>query len=149
LFVNTAGRIDEEATGRGLEYPEGRGRTPVVVAYQTADGSAQAGADYTATTDTLAFGPGETQHTVSVPILDDAMQEDSETFSLHLSSTAANNAATSTAAILDDDAGPVHILAAGDVAVNESAGQAAFSVTLLPAPGPGEQVVVAYQTDGR
>ena len=57
----------------------------VTVDYATEDGSAQAPADYTATTGTLTFAPGETRKTVSVPIIDDATEDTGETFRLRLS----------------------------------------------------------------
>ena len=58
---------------------------PVSVDYATADGTAVAGADYTATSGTLTFAPGETEKTVSVALLDDAIDEGKETFKLELS----------------------------------------------------------------
>ena len=57
----------------------------VTVDYATADGSATAGADYTARSGTLTFAPGETAKTVSVPVLDDAHDEGEETLTLALS----------------------------------------------------------------
>ncbi len=57
----------------------------VSVDYATADGAAKAGADYTAASGTLVFAPGETAKTVSVAILDDAVDEGKETFVLRLS----------------------------------------------------------------
>ena len=57
----------------------------VSVDYATADGTATAGADYTATSGTLTFAPGETAKTVSVPLLDDSIDEGRETFKLKLS----------------------------------------------------------------
>ena len=60
-------------------------RAPVAVAYATADGSATAGSDYTATSGTLTFAAGETAKTVSVPVLDDAHDEGEETLTLRLS----------------------------------------------------------------
>ena len=56
----------------------------VSVDYATADGTAEAGADYTATSGTLTFAPGETAKTVVVPILDDAVDEGKEKFYLRL-----------------------------------------------------------------
>ncbi|MCY4554779.1 MAG: cadherin-like beta sandwich domain-containing protein, partial [Chloroflexi bacterium] len=57
----------------------------VSVDYATADDTATAGADYTATSGTLVFAAGETAKTVSVPVLDDAVDEGKETLHLHLS----------------------------------------------------------------
>ena len=58
----------------------------VTVDYATADGTATAGSDYTARSGTLTFAAGETGKTVSVPVLDDAHDEGSETLTLTLSS---------------------------------------------------------------
>ena len=57
---------------------------PVAVAYATTDGTATAGEDYTRTSGTLTFAPGETGKTVAVPVLDDAIDEGEETFTLRL-----------------------------------------------------------------
>ncbi len=57
----------------------------VSVDYATKDGTATAGADYTAASGTLVFAAGETAKTVSVPLLDDAIDEGKETFKLRLS----------------------------------------------------------------
>ena len=57
----------------------------VSVDYATEDGTATAGADYTAASGTLTFAPGETAKTVSVAVLDDAVDEGKETFKLKLS----------------------------------------------------------------
>ena len=65
----------------------------VTVDWTTADGRgtwarippATAGADYTATSGRLTFAPGETRKTVSVAILDDAVDEGTEYFLLRFS----------------------------------------------------------------
>ncbi len=57
----------------------------VTVDYATADGTATAGEDYTATSGTLTFAAGETAKTVAVPVLDDAHDEGEETFRFRLS----------------------------------------------------------------
>ena len=59
--------------------------TATTVDYATSNGTATAGSDYTLTSGTLTFGPLETSKTVSVPVLDDAVDEGSETMSLTLS----------------------------------------------------------------
>ena len=57
----------------------------VTVDYATADVSAVAAADYTATSGTLTFAIGDTSKTVEVAVLDDAHDEGSETMKLVLS----------------------------------------------------------------
>ena len=57
----------------------------VTVDYATSDGSATAGLDYTQVSDTLIFAPGETKKTVSVTVLNDDINEESETLKLTLS----------------------------------------------------------------
>ncbi len=78
----------EEATDPTLDFAVTLDRAPsrtVTVDYATADGTAVAGADYTATSGTLTFSAGETAKTVSVPVLDDAVDDDGETLTLRLS----------------------------------------------------------------
>ena len=58
----------------------------VTVDYATSNGSATAGADYTATSGTLTFNPGDAAKSISVPILDDAIDDGVETMTLTLSS---------------------------------------------------------------
>lgn len=62
----------------------------VTVTYATADGTAKAGTDYTATGGTLSFSPGQTSKTVSVPVIGGDAYEYDETFTLNL--TGATNA---------------------------------------------------------
>ena len=57
---------------------------PVTVGYGTADGSAQAGVDYVATTGVALFRTGESAKTIQVLVLDDAHDEGEETLSLKL-----------------------------------------------------------------
>ncbi len=86
----------------------------VSVNYATQDGTARAGQDYTATTDTITFAAGATNltQTISVPILDDATNEPLETFDLILSSPAnavfpdGDSPLPATITIVDDDAPP-------------------------------------------
>ena len=53
--------------------------------YATADGTAIAGTNYTATSGTLTFAPGVTTETIRVPILDSGSQTAPLTFTLNLS----------------------------------------------------------------
>ena len=64
----------------------GRAATAAIsVDYATSDGTAQAGADYTAASGTLSFQAGESSGTIEVAVLDDAHDEGEETLTLRLS----------------------------------------------------------------
>ena len=78
----------EEGPGAALAFVvtlSGTAPYRVKVDYATSDGTATAGSDYTATSGTLIFERGETSKTISVPVLDDAHDDDSETLTLTLS----------------------------------------------------------------
>ncbi len=77
-----------EAAGAAVEFTVTLSRTAqhaVRVHYATSDGTAIAGEDYTATVGTLTFPPGVTTQTVEISLIDDAVDEGHETFTLTLS----------------------------------------------------------------
>ena len=84
----------------------------VTVNYATQDGTATAGSDYTATSGTLTFSPGETSKTVNVVVTGDTVVEANETFTLVLSSAsgATIGTGTGTATLTNDDV-PVELTA--------------------------------------
>ena len=87
VAVSVADARAEEGTDETIDFAVSLSRAasgPVAVAYATADGSATAGEDYTRTGGTLSFAPGEAEKTVRVPVLDDAIDEGEETFTLRL-----------------------------------------------------------------
>ena len=81
--------------------------TATTVDYATSNGTATAGSDYTLTSGTLSFGPLEKSKTVSVPVLDDAVDEGSETLTLTLSNPSPSSvrlaAASATGTITNSD----------------------------------------------
>ena len=79
----------------------------VTVDYATADGSAQAGQDYTAANGTLTFAAGETRKTVSVAVLDDAHDEGEETLTLTLSNASGARIAENTATGIIENEDPL------------------------------------------
>ncbi|MGB7326276.1 MAG: Calx-beta domain-containing protein [Rubripirellula sp.] len=124
----------------------------ITVDFATADGSATAGSDYTATSGTLSFADGETSKTVTVPILDDADAEAAETFTLTINSPTGGatlgTAVTSTATIAASDAVTpvpgVLSISPATVSVGEAAGTATFTVTR--ATGSDGAVTVDFAT---
>ena len=58
---------------------------PVTVAFETTDGTALAGSDYTAASGTLNFKAGDREKTVAVAVADDDLAEGVETLTLRLS----------------------------------------------------------------
>ncbi len=83
--------------------------TPVSVNFGTADGTASAGADYTTTLGSLSFAPGVLSLTLTVPIVDDAVFEGNERFSVTLSAPVGATLARARGVgeIIDNDSAPV------------------------------------------
>jgi chitinase len=77
----------------------------ITVSYRTVDGTALAKSDYSATSGTLTFQPGETSRTISVSIKGDRKREANETFSVQLSNAvgATIDDGVATVTILNDD----------------------------------------------
>ena len=103
---------------------------PVTVSYETADGTAEAGEDYTAVSaTTLTFTAGETAKTVSVATVEDTRNEDQEAFTVTLSgqTNAALGTSIATGTIDDDDGEPELRIAGATVSEGEPV---AFVVSL-------------------
>ena len=85
----------------------GGSNVPVTIHYATSDGTATAGADYSATSGTLSFAAGETSKTFTIPIINDTLVEGNETVNLTLSSPTGGatlgNQAMAILTIVDDD----------------------------------------------
>ncbi len=93
---NTSARFTVSLSGASQET--------VTVNYATANGSAKAPADYTTTTGTLTFSPGQTTQTVPVRIKDDKRKERNETFFVNLSNANTTVAdASGKGTIVDND----------------------------------------------
>lgn len=57
---------------------------PVTLSYTTQDGTANSGSDYVLTAGELIFAAGEISKTISVPLIDDPLKENDESFSLQV-----------------------------------------------------------------
>jgi Ca2+-binding RTX toxin-like protein len=81
------------------------------VGYVISNGTATDGSDYTSPGGVLAFAPGETVKTLSVPLVDDGADEPGETFQVTLerlagSDTGLTSQRATTVTIADDDPSP-------------------------------------------
>ena len=138
--AESAGRIDFTVTLMGATA------LPASVAWATSPGTADAGDDYTTSSGSLSFAPGETSMSFSVPVVSDALYEGSETFTVTLSGSTNStlSVATATGTITDDDAEGVvkqwlsrfgrtvadHVVEALDARLHQAPGQTASQLTL-------------------
>lgn len=119
----------------------------VVVNYAIADGTATQGSDYTNTVGTVTFEPGITTKVISVPILNDALDEFDETFTMNIESASPGiiTASQSTATILDDD--PPPSVSINDVSILEgNSGTRNLTFTVSLSAASGKQISVTYAT---
>lgn len=115
---------------------------PTTIHYATSDGTARAGSDYEATTDTSVTIPaGQTRQTFTVPIHGDTTYEANETFRVTLSNppdgaNIARGRGTATWTIRNDDLTPPTISISNATLVTTPTGaHADFVVTLSAASG--------------
>ncbi|MGH3372676.1 MAG: Calx-beta domain-containing protein, partial [Nocardioidaceae bacterium] len=102
----------------------------VTVNYQTTDGTGTAGLDYTATSGTLTFAANQTSQTFTVPILDDALGEGTESVNLILSAPGGGavlaGVMSAVLEIVDDE--PHVKFSSATYTVSEGAGSATIAV---------------------
>ncbi|MBD1842758.1 DUF4347 domain-containing protein [Cyanobacteria bacterium FACHB-63] len=99
--------------------------------YSTIEGSARSGTDFTATSGELIFAAGETSKTVVIPILNDRIEEGTESFGFGMTEAAGATLGinrTAQITIIDNDAPTSYSLSAAEFNVNEGAGTATITV---------------------
>ena len=82
ITLSVADAEVHEGPGATLDFVVTLGRAAdedITIYYRTYDGTATAGADYEAVNSSAVFSPGDTQRTISVAVLDDALDEGAET----------------------------------------------------------------------
>ena len=114
--ISVADATVTEAAGAVLAFTVSLSRSSgnnVTVDYATSDGTATAGADYTATSGLLTIDAGSTSTTVDVTVLDDSHDDGGETLTLTLSnpSNGTLNDATATGTIENSDPLPKALVA--------------------------------------
>ena len=107
--------------------------TTATIQYATSDQSALNGSDFTSTSGTLSFAPGETVKNITVPISNDSATEGNESFLIALSSPGAGvelgGIVTHIVTISDDDSPDEIKWTAAAVSVSESVGNVILTVT--------------------
>jgi hypothetical protein len=116
---------------------------PVTVNYATSDGTATAGSDYTATSGSLTFAPGETTKTVTISVTGDRTFEPDETLTLAVTDAGGSALASGTGTILNDDAQPTVSAAAASVAEGNT-GTAALTFTVSLSNASYQTITVSY-----
>jgi len=89
LSPNSQTVVEGLTSPQNLSYTvslSGSSTQTITVQYSTFNGTALASSDYTTTTGTLTFNPGVTSQTISIPILNDSLNEVNETFTVKLTS---------------------------------------------------------------
>jgi ELWxxDGT repeat protein len=122
---------------------------PVVVAYTTVGGTAQASSDFVAAAGTLTFQPGERERTVEVQAIGDLVDERNESFALVLTAvTGADVAKGRGVAVLIDDEQP-RITVAGTSVVEGTGAptEAVFQITLTTPDGQPTAAAVTVQAE--
>jgi hypothetical protein len=118
------------------------------VDYATSSGTAVTGIDFSAGSGTLTFGPGEIIKSFTVPILDDAIDENAETINLTLSNpTGFTLGSRSTAVVNVADNDPLPTLSIIDASVGEGdSGFTDIQFKLNLSVASGRNVSVRYNT---
>ena len=119
----------------------------ITVAYSTSAGTATSGSDYSPSSGTLTFQPGERQQLVFVSLFGDVLFEANETFFLTLGSpmNATLGRAQASGTILNDDSMPA--LSIGDVSILEgNSGTSNVQVPVTLSAPSGQTITVAYST---
>jgi aryl-phospho-beta-D-glucosidase BglC (GH1 family) len=121
----------------------------VTVNYATANGTATAG-DFTPTSGTLVFAPGEVSKIITVPVTADAVAEASETMVLRLSNPKGATLAdgTGTGTITNDDVAVASVTAVRAVPPTAAPAGLEGSVTIVDSWARGFSATVKLHNDG-
>ena len=145
-------RVGESQTPRRIDFEVSlsvASSSAVTADYETREGSATDGTaygdDYTETTGTLTFAPGETRQTIRVPFRNDAIYEGDESFTVVLSNLSGDGVSFSrdraTGTIVDNEL-PLFLSIADTRVTEGNAGSGDMVFTVSLSPESDEQVSV-------
>ena len=146
-FASANNSVGEGAGSAAINISRlGSSAGAVSVHFATANGTATAGSDYTAVSQTVSFAAGQTSKTVSIPITNDSLAEGDETVILSLSSPSSGCVLGSPKAagltIVDNETTPTFFLAGTSYSVNEGAGSLAIAVKRSGSTSTAKTVVI-------
>ena len=121
---------------------------PITVDWETRAGSAEADVDYTAASGTLTFAAGDTEETITVALIDDAIHEENlEEFTVHLSGTddalVTLGRSSVLGRIIDRDRATITV--AEETTVDEDAGT--VTLTLTASASASAAYMIDYATE--
>ncbi|WP_414543033.1 DUF4347 domain-containing protein [Nostoc sp. CCY0012] len=136
--INIINRSTNEAIGvfNFTVSLSNRSSEVITVDYYTSNNTAIAGADYVAVSGTLTFSPGDLNQTISLPIINDLIDEDLETFFINFSNPTNATITTSQATvnINDNDTAGFAITPNTGLVTTEDGGTADFAIQLTSQP---------------
>jgi hypothetical protein len=132
-FASTAYEVNENAGSITVTLTKtGVAAAPVTVSYSTVDGTAKAGQNYTATSGTVTFQPGDLTKTISIPVTYVPGFKLNNSFNVTISNPANATIGTpdsTNVTILRVDSAPVLQFSVPGYTVNENAGTVTIMVT--------------------
>ena len=145
MTEGNAGTVDATFT----VTPRAASGKTVTVDYATADGTATQPADYTQTSGTLTFTPGETSKTITVPVKGDTLDEPDETFTrrpLERRPTRRSPTASGAGTITDDDPLPTLVDRRRDASPRATRARSTRPSPSRSSAASGKTVTVDYAT---
>ncbi|WP_411883852.1 beta strand repeat-containing protein [Polaromonas sp. YR568] len=124
-----AGNYESWGSGYFLVTRAGNSEAAATIVFSTGSSTATAGADYTASVQTLSFAAGESQKAVRVAIASDGVAEGNEQFNGMLSEASAGKITTASAGLVISDDDTSTWTLAGPGTVSESAGFMTYTVS--------------------
>ena len=132
--------------------PTGDASRASSVNYMATPITAFAGFDFSPVTGTLIFAPGETSKNIFVPIFNDTINENPETFRVTLSDpssgTIVGTPGSAITTIIDDDIQSIIQFSPRNYSVSEANGSVAVTVVANRQGNPNDALTVNYQTFG-
>lgn len=151
-FINFSGssfNVDEGQTAILTVTLSAASNVTTTVDYALDEGTATAGSDYTGNGGTLTFAPQTTVQTISIPITADGLDENSESFSVSLSSPVSatlGSTTTATLTLIDNDNAPTVNFSSDSQSVNEGAG--VYTITVELDTASSLEVTVPFTISG-